>query len=44
MASHAIRLKDHVGSFNAKSALTIGDLYHLMFPEVEIHMLAPYWT
>ena len=33
-ATHAIRLKDLVGSFNAKSALAIGDLCHLMFLEV----------
>ena len=42
--SHAIRLKDLVGSFNAKSTLTIGDLCPLMFPEVAIHVSAPYWT
>ena len=41
-ASHAIRLKDLVRSFNAKSALTIEDLCHLMFPEVAIHVSAPY--
>jgi len=43
-ASDAIRLKDLVGSFNAKSALTVGDLCHLMFPEVTINVSAPYWT
>ena len=32
-ASHTIRLKDLVGSFNAKSALTVGDLCHGCFPE-----------
>jgi len=32
-ASHAILLKDHVGSFNAKSALTVGDLCYWCFPE-----------
>ena len=32
-ASHAIRLKDLVGSFNAKSALTVGDLCRGRFPE-----------
>ena len=26
-ASHAIRLEDFVGSFNVKSALTVGDLF-----------------
>ena len=31
--SHAVRLKDHVGSLNAKSALTVGDLCHWCFPE-----------
>jgi len=43
-ASYATRLKDLVGSFNAKSALTIGDLYYSMFPEVAIHVSASYWT
>jgi len=43
-ASHAIRFKDLVGSFNAKSALTVEDLCHLMFPEVTIHVSALYWT
>ena len=43
-ASHVIRLKDLVGSFNAKSALTVGDLCHLTFSEVTIHMSALYWT
>ena len=32
-ASHAIRLKDLVRSFNAKSALTVGDLCRGCFPE-----------
>ena len=32
-ASHAIRLEDFVGSFNAKSALTIRDLCLWGFPE-----------
>jgi len=32
-ASHAICLKDLVGSLNAKSALMVGDLYHWCFPE-----------
>ena len=32
-ASHAIHLKDLVGSFNAKSALTVGDLSYWCFPE-----------
>jgi len=32
-ASHAIRLKGLIGSFNAKSALTAGDLCHQCFPE-----------
>jgi len=31
-ASHAVYLKDLVGSFNAKSALTVGDLCHWCFP------------
>ena len=43
-ASHAIHFKDLVRSFNAKSALTIGDLCYSMFPEVVIHVLALHWT
>ena len=43
-ASHAIRLKDLVESFNARSALTIGDLCHLIFSEVAIQVSTPYWT
>ena len=37
-------LKDLVGSFNANSVLTIGDLCPSMFPEVAIHASTPYWT
>ena len=32
-ASHAILIKDFVGSFNAKSALTVGDLCPWCLPE-----------
>ena len=32
-ASHAICLKDLVGSFNTKSALAVRDLCHWCFPE-----------
>ena len=42
--SHATRLKDLVGSLNAKSALTIGDLCASMFPKAAIHASALYWA
>jgi len=33
-----------VKSLNAKSALTIGDLRPLMFPEAAVHASALYWA
>ena len=41
-ASHAIHLKDLVGSFNAKSALIVGDLFHWCFPEQQ--SMCPLYT
>ena len=39
--SHAIRFEDFVGSFNAKSALTVGDLCLWGLTEQKIHMSHP---
>ena len=42
-ASHAILFEDFVGSFNVKSALTVGDLCLWGFLEQKIHVFHPYW-